>query len=201
MYGLTECMRASYLPPDQLDARPTSSGIAIPGTEAWIEDADGKPAGAGRGRRADGPRPARHAGLLARSRSGPRSGCGRVAGRGSRCSRRATCSAATRRASCYFVGRTDDLIKSGGEKVYPREIEDVLHAAAGVQEAAVVGVPDRLLGQAVHAHVAPVDGHDSTTRRFAGSAPSSSRTTRSRSASSSTRPWPGPRGARSTARR
>ena len=58
----------------------------------------------------------------------------------------------------YFVGRRDDLIKSGGEKVVPREIEDVLHAAPGVREAAVVGIPDRLLGQAVHAHVSPQAG-------------------------------------------
>jgi acyl-CoA synthetase (AMP-forming)/AMP-acid ligase II len=58
----------------------------------------------------------------------------------------------------YFVGRRDDLIKSGGEKVVPREIEDVLHAAAGVREAAVVGIPDRMLGQAVHAHVSPESG-------------------------------------------
>ena len=55
----------------------------------------------------------------------------------------------------YFVGRRDDLIKSGGEKVVPREIEDVLHSAPGVREAAVIGIPDRLLGQAVHAHVSP----------------------------------------------
>jgi acyl-coenzyme A synthetase/AMP-(fatty) acid ligase len=58
----------------------------------------------------------------------------------------------------HWVGRTDDLIKCRGEKVYPREIEEVLHAAEGVQEAAVVGVPDRLLGNAVHAHVAPSPG-------------------------------------------
>jgi acyl-CoA synthetase (AMP-forming)/AMP-acid ligase II len=54
----------------------------------------------------------------------------------------------------YFVGRRDDLIKSRGEKVVPREVEDVLHGADGVAEAAVVGVPDERLGQAVVAHVA-----------------------------------------------
>ncbi len=37
----------------------------------------------------------------------------------------------------------------------PREIEDVLHAAPGVNEVAVVGVPDEMLGSAVHAHVSP----------------------------------------------
>ena len=69
MYGLTECIRVSYLPPDQLDARPTSSGIAIPGTDAWIEGAGGKRADAGRGGRADGEGPARDAGVLAGSRA------------------------------------------------------------------------------------------------------------------------------------
>jgi acyl-coenzyme A synthetase/AMP-(fatty) acid ligase len=58
----------------------------------------------------------------------------------------------------YFVGREDDLIKSRGEKVVPREVEEVLHAADGVREAAVVGIPDDLLGQAVHAHVSPQPG-------------------------------------------
>jgi len=58
----------------------------------------------------------------------------------------------------YFVGRLDDIIKSRGEKVAPREVEDVLAAAPGVGEVAVLGVPDRLLGQAIHAHVAPRAG-------------------------------------------
>jgi long-chain acyl-CoA synthetase len=53
----------------------------------------------------------------------------------------------------YFVSRSDDMIKSGGEKVAPREVEEVLVGIVGVREAAVVGVPHRLLGQAVHAHV------------------------------------------------
>jgi acyl-CoA synthetase (AMP-forming)/AMP-acid ligase II len=58
----------------------------------------------------------------------------------------------------YFVSRRDDIIKSRGEKVVPREVEEVLRAAEGVGEAAVIGVPDRLLGQAVQAHVAPQPG-------------------------------------------
>jgi acyl-coenzyme A synthetase/AMP-(fatty) acid ligase len=53
----------------------------------------------------------------------------------------------------YFVGRKDDIIKTRGEKVSPREVEDVLHAIAAVAEAAVVGVPDPVLGQAIKAVV------------------------------------------------
>ena len=41
MYGQTEAQRIRYLPPDQLEQRLTSVGVPIPGTEAWIEDADG----------------------------------------------------------------------------------------------------------------------------------------------------------------
>ena len=67
MYGLTECKRATYLPPDQLDARPTSVGVPIPGTEAWIEDEDGNRLGPGEVGRARHPRRARDAGVLERS--------------------------------------------------------------------------------------------------------------------------------------
>ena len=51
----------------------------------------------------------------------------------------------------YFVGRKDDIIKSRGEKVSPRELENVLHGLEGVAEAAVIGVPDALMGQAIKA--------------------------------------------------
>jgi acyl-CoA synthetase (AMP-forming)/AMP-acid ligase II len=51
----------------------------------------------------------------------------------------------------YFVGRKDDIIKSRGEKVSPKEIEDVIYSLDGVAEAAVVGVPDPVLGQAIKA--------------------------------------------------
>ena len=51
----------------------------------------------------------------------------------------------------HFLGRNDDMIKSRGEKVSPREVEGVLHELPGVIEAVVVGVPDAVLGQAVKA--------------------------------------------------
>jgi len=49
----------------------------------------------------------------------------------------------------YFVGRKDDIIKSRGEKVSPKEVENVVYMLKGVVEAAVVGVDDPILGQAI----------------------------------------------------
>src|SRR5581483_4625842 len=42
MYGLTECKRVSYLPPEELDRRPDSIGIAIPNTEVYLVDDAGR---------------------------------------------------------------------------------------------------------------------------------------------------------------
>jgi acyl-coenzyme A synthetase/AMP-(fatty) acid ligase len=53
----------------------------------------------------------------------------------------------------YYVARKDDVIKSRGEKVSPREVENALHQIPGVLEAVVVGVPDPVLGQMVKAFV------------------------------------------------
>jgi acyl-CoA synthetase (AMP-forming)/AMP-acid ligase II len=49
----------------------------------------------------------------------------------------------------YFVGRSDDIIKSRGEKVSPKEIENVIYALDGIQDVAVIGVDDDVLGQAI----------------------------------------------------
>jgi len=49
------------------------------------------------------------------------------------------------------VGRKDDIIKTRGEKVSPKEIENVLYQLDGVREAAVIGVPDDVLGNAIKA--------------------------------------------------
>ena len=53
----------------------------------------------------------------------------------------------------YFVGRTDDIVKTRGEKVSTIEVENVLHGLSGISQAAVVGVPDDLLGEALRAYV------------------------------------------------
>jgi acyl-CoA synthetase (AMP-forming)/AMP-acid ligase II len=53
----------------------------------------------------------------------------------------------------YFVGRMDDIIKSRGEKVAPKEVENAITNIPGVKETAVIGVPDEVLGQAVKAFV------------------------------------------------
>ena len=57
----------------------------------------------------------------------------------------------------YFIGRKDDIIKSRGEKVAPKEVENVLYSLPGVIEAAVVGVKDPVLGQAIKALVVKED--------------------------------------------
>lgn len=59
----------------------------------------------------------------------------------------------------HYLGRSDGMIKSGGENVYPKEVEDVLLSLLGVSEAAVVGVPDARLGEVVGA-VIVADGWD-----------------------------------------
>ena len=64
----------------------------------------------------------------------------------------------------YFVGRKDDIIKSRGEKVSPKEVENVLYALPGIREAAVVGVPDPMLGHAIKAVLALEPGVDDLAR-------------------------------------
>jgi len=62
----------------------------------------------------------------------------------------------------YFVARKDDLIKTRGERVSPREIENAICQIHGVSEAAVIGVPDEILGQAIKAFILP--GKDNNLR-------------------------------------
>jgi long-chain acyl-CoA synthetase len=53
----------------------------------------------------------------------------------------------------FIVDRKKDLINRGGEKVYPKEVEDVLYSHPGVAAAAVLGVPHERLGEEVKAYL------------------------------------------------
>jgi len=156
MYGLTETKRTLYLPPEQVDQRPGSVGIAIPGTEVWIEDESGNRLGPGqvgelvvRGRHVMRGYWEAPEATAQRYRPGPLPG--------ERLCYSGDLFRMDEEGFLYFVGRKDDIIKSRGEKVAPKEVENVLYAIQGVIEAAVIGVPDPVLGQAVKA-VLVVDG-------------------------------------------
>jgi long-chain acyl-CoA synthetase len=53
----------------------------------------------------------------------------------------------------FLIGRKDDLINIGGEKVFPKEIEDIIGSMKEIDEVAVKGIPDKLLGQIVQAYI------------------------------------------------
>ena len=152
MYGLTECKRVCYLEPELLRERPTSVGKAIPGTEVLLLDDEGRPVVPGQMGilHVRGPhvmagywnRPEQTAAML---RPGPWPG-----ERMLRSGDWFTCDA---EGFLYFQGRSDDIIKSRGEKVSPREVENALYSLPEVVEAAVVGVPDAILGEMVCAYV------------------------------------------------
>jgi acyl-coenzyme A synthetase/AMP-(fatty) acid ligase len=157
MYGQTECQRVCRLPADDVDADPTSVGLAIPGTEAWVEDEDGEVAAPGavgelmvRGPHVMQGYWGNEAATKRRLRPG-RWPWERVLATGD-------LFRTDERGYLYFVSRRDDIIKSRGQKVAPREVEDALHSFPGVRDTAVVGVPDRLAGEAVHAHVSADPG-------------------------------------------
>jgi acyl-coenzyme A synthetase/AMP-(fatty) acid ligase len=58
----------------------------------------------------------------------------------------------------YFVGRRDSMIKSSGFRVSPTEIEDALFKTGKIRGAAVIGIPDEILGQSIKAFVVARDG-------------------------------------------
>lgn len=157
MYGMTECKRISYLPPEELERRPASVGRGMPGQEHWLIDEGGRRLGLG----AVGELVVRGAHVMRgywqrddetaqRLRPGP-DGHGPALHTGDlfRCDGE---------GFLYFVSRMDDIIKTRGEKVAPREVEDVIHQLAQVSACAVVGIPDALLGHAVKAYVTLVEG-------------------------------------------
>jgi len=165
MYGLTECKRCTYLPPEDLARKPGSVGIAIPNTELWIVDENDRRVGPGvvgqlviRGATVMKGYWEKPEATAKKLKPGPVPG-EMVLYTGDYCR-------LDDEGYLYFVGRMDDVIKSRGEKVAPKEVELVLMNIPGVKEAAVIGVPDPILGHAVKAFVVLETGTDLHERQL-----------------------------------
>lgn len=152
MYGMTESKRCTWLPPEQLAIRPDSVGIAIPGTQAWVADDRGNAVPPGvvgelvvRG------------GHVMQGYWDNEEATARVLRPGRYPWEKVLHTGDLFRMDdegfLYFVGRKDEILKSRGEKVSPKEVENVLYAMPGIREAALVGVPDGMLGQSLKAIV------------------------------------------------
>ena len=165
MYGLTECKRCTYLPPSELKNRPSSVGIAIPGTEAYVVDDAGARVAPGE----TGELVIRGAHVMKGYWENPEA-TDKALKPGPFPWEKVLYTGDLFRTDedgfLYFVGRKDDIIKSRGEKVSPKEVENVLYALPGIREAAVVGSPDPVLGMAIKAVVALEPGADLTEQNI-----------------------------------
>jgi acyl-CoA ligase (AMP-forming) (exosortase A-associated) len=163
MYGLTEAFRSTYLPPEELDRRPTSMGKAIPDTEILVLNDQGQLC-----------QPGEIGELVHR---GPTVSLGywgnpeatrRVlkpnplllpeVGDVERVCYSGDLVRSDEDGFLYYVGRRDAMIKSSGFRVSPTEVEEIVFQSGRVRHAAAIGVPDELLGQAVKVFVIPRDG-------------------------------------------
>jgi len=165
MYGLTECKRVCYLEPELIEQKPASVGKAIPGTEIFLRSPEGEAV------------PPGERGIL--YVRGPHIMVGywnqpdlskTVLKPGPLPGERVLCTGdwftMDNEGYLYFSGRSDDIIKSRGEKVSPMEVEQVLHGIDGIQSAVVCGVDDEQLGEAVIAFVVLERGSDLTDRKI-----------------------------------
>jgi fatty-acyl-CoA synthase len=143
VYGSTEVATATVATPDDLARHPTTAGRPAPGVAVRILDRDGHAVPTGTTGRvfvanagafdgySDGADKERHGALVASGDLGHVDAAGRL----------------------FIDGREDDMIVSGGENVYPREVEEVLAGHPDVLDVAVVGVEDDEFGQALAAFV------------------------------------------------
>lgn len=152
MYGLTECKRVSYLPPGELDRRPTSVGRGMPNEEVYIVDKNGNRLGPGE----VGELVIRGSNVMAGYWNLPEE-TAKVLRPGRYPWERVLYSGdlfkMDEEGFLYFVSRQDDIIKSRGEKVSPKEVENVIYELNDVQEVVVSGVPDPTLGEAIKADI------------------------------------------------
>jgi fatty-acyl-CoA synthase len=149
MYGSTEVAEASIATPADLAADPTTVGGAVRGTVIKILDPHGRelPTGVtGRIFVANAAQFDGYTGGGDKERIGALMSSGDVG----------HLDAAGR---LFIDGRDDDMIVSGGENVFPAEVEGLLAGHAAIVEAAAIGVDDETFGQRLKAFVVLRDGH------------------------------------------
>jgi long-chain acyl-CoA synthetase len=66
----------------------------------------------------------------------------------------------------FIVDRKKDMIKTRGENVYPREVEEILYRHPKVKDAVVVGLPDHFSGERIKAYVVTKEGEAATTEEI-----------------------------------
>lgn len=157
MYGLTECKRVSYLPPDEIESRPTSVGKPMENVEVFVADESGDLHETGVGELV-----VRGSNVMQGYWRAPED-TARVLkpGRfpGEQLLHTGDLFHIDDDGYMYFQGRLDELIKSRGQRVSPREVEDVIYEIPGVTEVSVVGEPDEMRGNAIKAFVSVEPGH------------------------------------------
>ena len=165
MYGLTEAFRSTYLPPKELDRRPTSMGKAIPDNEILVLNDQGQLCAPGevgelvhRGSTVSmgywGNPEATARVLKPNPLLPPELGdCERVCYSGDLVKM-------DEDGFLYYVGRRDTMIKSSGYRISPTEIEEVLFQTGKIRQAAVIGVPDDVLGQSIKAFLVARNGEE-----------------------------------------
>jgi acyl-CoA ligase (AMP-forming) (exosortase A-associated) len=158
MYGLTEAFRSTYLPPEELDRRPTSMGKAIPDTEILVINENGKPCKPGEVGELVHRGPTVSMGYwgqpeLTAKVLRPHPFLPTELGDVERVCYSGDYVKMDEDGFLYFIGRRDTMIKSSGFRISPTEVEEVLFKSGLLKIAAVIGVPDEVLGQTVKAFV------------------------------------------------
>ena len=152
MYGLTECQRVSYLKPDEVEIRPSSVGKAIPNCEVILLNEKDEEVGVGE----VGELVVRGSNVMRGYWNAPELTKktfrdGKVPGEKLLYS--GDLFKKDEEGYLYFVSRKDDIIKTKGEKVSPKEVEHVINSFDGIIDNAVIPVPDQILGNAIKAFV------------------------------------------------
>jgi amino acid adenylation domain-containing protein len=167
MYGLTECKRVAYMPPEKLSERPGSVGIPMPNCEVFVVDEEGREQEPNQ----VGELVVRGANVMQGYWNAPEESARRFRPGRYRSDTLLYSGDLFRKDEdgyLYFVGRKDDMIKTKDERVSPKEIENVICELDDVTEAAVIGVPDGILGQAVKAFIVLKNAAETTEKIILG---------------------------------